>query len=305
MKQCPICGERTSEVVLRMGEYTYLRCKRCDAVYLSPMPNAHLVADLYQSEAYFSGDGRVGYYDYAAMHKALLPLFQRRLAALSALRPSKGRLLDFGCADGYFLELARQQGWEITGVEISAFQAQYASSRLAISVFDSIEHFPESSFDVITLWEVLEHLTQPIVELRKLKSRLRPGGVLMMSTPNAGFWKAVHKPGEWSNFSPPAHLILFTERTLKLTLSSAGFASIEVRKGVPLPPMPRHFQRLFAPLEEGISRGTAPAWMLSLWLWRAIRLLAWAWQRAFLPSYDVFTSLEAVCLRPSVELMHE
>lgn len=299
MQRCPICSETMSEVVLRIGEYIYLQCQRCEAVHLSPMPDARSAADLYQREAYFSGDGRLGYYDYAAMHKALLPLFQRRLARLSALLPGKGRLLDFGCADGYFLELARQQGWEIAGVEISTFQAQYASNRLGISVLDSIDHFPESSFDVITLWEVLEHLTQPIVELRKLKSRLRPGGVLMLSTPNAGFWKAVHRPSEWSNFSPPAHLILFKERTLALTLSGAGLASIDIRKCVPLPPMPHSFQRVFVPLENGISRGTAPAWMLSLWLWRAIRMLAWAWQRAFLPSYDVFTSLEAVCLRPS------
>lgn len=291
---CPICGTQQRETLVVVREYVYVRCRHCEAAYLSPMPDADTAAGLYQNESYFSGDGEVGYHDYTTMHKALLPLFQRRLARLSSLFPRRGRLLDFGCADGYFLDLARQQGWDIAGVEISVTQAQRASSQLGIAISDSIDQFPESSFDVITLWEVLEHLPQPAAELRKLKRRLRPGGALMLSTPNAGFWKAIHRPVEWPNFSPPAHLILFTERALGIILTGAALASVDIRKAVPLPPLPRLVQRLCAPLERGISRGDAPLWPLSLSLWRAIRLFGWAWQKAFLPRYDVFTSLEAI-----------
>lgn len=291
---CPVCGAEDSDPIITLRGYTYWRCQVCEAAYLSPMPDIDVIKQLYQSESYFSGDGTVGYHDYVTMHQALHPLFRRRLSTLSRLFPNKGRLLDFGCADGYFLEMARQQGWEIAGVEVSVTQAARAASQLSIPVFSSIEHFPEASFDVITLWEVLEHLPQPVAELRKLKSRLRPGGTIMLSTPNAGFWKAIHTPGEWSNFSPPAHLILFTERALGIVLSDAELVPLDIRHAVPLPPLPHFIQRLCTPLERAISEGSAPMWPLSLSLWRAIRLFGWAWQKASFPDYNIFTSLEAI-----------
>jgi SAM-dependent methyltransferase len=252
----------------------------------------------YQNPDYFAGEAGTGYRDYSAMHKALAPHFRRRLGILTRHLPRRGRLLDFGCADGYFLELARADGWEVTGLEISAEMAETASARLSTLIVTSPDQLPPGEFDAITLWEVLEHLPDPVAELQRLAQRLRPGGILMLSTPNAGHWQAVQMPDRWTAYRPPAHLILFTVGSLRVVLEKAGLSTIRIWKVSPLPPLPGWLQEATAPLAHALADGTARPWTLALMLWRGIRLLGWAWQRVARPQDDIFATLEALACRP-------
>ncbi|MFN3763831.1 MAG: class I SAM-dependent methyltransferase [Anaerolineae bacterium] len=162
----------------------------------------------------------------------------------------------------------------------------------------SLDDLP-GTYDAITLWEVVEHFPAPVAELRRLIERLRPGGVLMLSTPNAGHWQALRAPEAWSAYRPPAHLVLFTADALKMALEKAGFSPIHIWKVSPLPPLPEWLQRLTAPLARGLSDGSARPWLPALVLWRAVRLLGWAWQRLAHPQDDVFATLEALAWRPA------
>src|SRR5258708_28940871 len=101
--RCPICGSPDSSPVWHKDGYNLVRCAACDTVYLSPIPSDKFLAAHYQAGDYFEGDASQGYRSYADMRKALLPLFRRRLRALDATLPARGRLLDYGCAAGYFL----------------------------------------------------------------------------------------------------------------------------------------------------------------------------------------------------------
>ncbi len=296
---CPICGASGCVSVLTQRGYTYVRCQGCRTVYLNPMPAAEEILARYQDPTYFAGNGEGGYRDYAAMHKALAPHFRRRLRTLAERLPKRGRLLDFGCADGYFLELARDDGWKIAGVEVSESQAAEVARRMSVPVSTSLDTLPPVLFDAVTMWEVVEHLPQPVAELRRLRERLCPGGILMLSTPNAGHWQATRMPERWAGYRPPFHLVLFIAGSLRRALEDAGFADVDIRKTAPLPPLPRWVQRASAPLERSLADGSARPWPVALALWRAIRLFGWAWQKVAYPQDDIFATLEVIACRPA------
>jgi len=296
---CPVCGSVDAHPVVSRRGFSYVRCSHCRAVYVSPMPLAEEVARIYQDPSYFAGNTEIGYGDYMAMHKVLAPHFRRRLWILGRWLPERGRLLDVGCADGFFLELARADGWEVAGVEISEPMAEETARQLGVPIVTSIEKLPEDAvYDAVTLWEVVEHFREPVAELRRLVRRLRPGGALMLSTPNVGHWQAMNAPDAWNLFCPPAHLVLFTDVSLKVALEKAGYSGIRIWKVSPLPPLPKWLEKSTAPLARRLADGSARPWMLARALWLAVRLLGWAWQRLTRPQEDIFATLEAMAWRP-------
>ncbi|WP_322802451.1 class I SAM-dependent methyltransferase [Thermoflexus sp.] len=297
---CPICEWSEGNTrMIRRREFSYVRCRRCGTIYLTPVPPVEQVRAMYQNPGYFAGDEDMGYRNYEAMHKALAPHFRRRLRVLSKRLPRRGCLLDIGCADGYFLELARADGWEVMGVEISEEMASKASGRLSIPIVTSVDGLPPVELDVITMWEVLEHLPDPVAQLQRLVQRLRPGGFLMLSTPNAGHWQALREPETWTAYRPPAHLVLFTADSLRLALEKAGLVPIRVWKVSPLPPLPGWIRQATRSLARALADGSARPWTLALMLWRGVRLLGWAWQKAAHPQDDIFATLEALACRPA------
>jgi 2-polyprenyl-3-methyl-5-hydroxy-6-metoxy-1,4-benzoquinol methylase len=294
---CPICEAAEYELVIEKHGFHYVRCGSCGAVYVSEIVSPEALHAHYQDPAYFTGDEEQGYRSYADMHKALTPHFQRRLAWLGRQLGHRGRLLDFGCADGYFLELARNAGWEVAGVEVAAAMAEAAAERLGIPIRSSLDDLPDSNFDVITLWEAIEHLPRPVSDLQRLYRRLRPGGALMLSTPNAGHWQAVREPEAWPGYRPPSHLVLFTTPALEGALRRAGFDRIEINQVAPLPPLPAWLRRVTMPLQRALSTGQARPWPVALTLWRTIRLLVWGWHRLARRTDDIFTTLETTAWR--------
>jgi SAM-dependent methyltransferase len=275
-----------------------MRCQACQAAFVDRPPSVEELHICYQDPAYFAGDEGQGYRDYADMHKALAPHFHRRLRTLQDALGRCGQLLDFGCADGYFLELARTDGWQIAGVELAQEMAERAARTLRAPIAISLDALPAGDFDAITMWEVIEHLPRPVAELSRLRGRLRPGGMLVLSTPNAGHWQAVCEPENWTAYRPPSHLVLFTVQALTAALQQAGFERIIVQRTAPLPPLPRWLRRVCAPLQHGLSTGQARPWPVALALWRAIRLVGWAWHRLAHHRDDIFVTLEAQATCP-------
>ncbi len=281
-----------------MNGFDYVRCRACGAVYVSPPPPSEVLQAHYQDPAYFAGDGEQGYRSYADMHKALVPHFRRRLKRLARPVERPGRLLDVGCADGCFLQLARAAGWEIAGVEMAAQMASTAARRLGSPIAPDLRDVPEGQFDAVTLWEVVEHLPRPVDELDRMRQRLRPGGVIALSTPNVDHLQALREPARWHGFRPPSHVVLFGASAIVETLGRAGFEQIELRRAAPLPPLPDWLERATAQLRCGLSTGEARPWPAALLLWRAVRLAAWGWYRLTRGNGDIFATLEVTAWRP-------
>ncbi len=296
---CPICQANQATAFYTKHGYVLVRCAACGAIYVSPMPTPEEIAAHYQKAEYFAGENEQGYLNYADMKKALLPHFRRRLQTLETRLPHRGNLLDFGCAAGYFLEEAQQRGWRISGVELSQDMARRAEQLLHVPIYTALENVSERDFDAITLWEVIEHLPDPIGILRQLRDRLRPGGVLTLSTPNTGHWQALRAKERWTSYRPPSHLQYFTRETLVEALHRAGFEHIEASGAAPLPPLPVWLSRASKPLEQALATGQAKPWALALFTWRGIRLVGWSWQKIAHRSDDIFATLEAQAVRPT------
>lgn len=222
---CRCCGHRDAEVAFVKEGYEVARCLRCGLVYLNAAPTEDELRRFY-SEAYFVGDSdRQGYHDYVAERGGILATARKRLKAIHHLRPNAKRLLDVGCALGFFLEAARET-WESSGIDISAYAADYARNRLGLSVTTGT--LPDcdlapGSFDVITMWDVVEHVPDPCALVQKANEVLRREGLLVLSTGDVDSLVARVSGTRWHLFNVPQHLSFFSKETITRLLERQGF----------------------------------------------------------------------------------
>jgi 2-polyprenyl-3-methyl-5-hydroxy-6-metoxy-1,4-benzoquinol methylase len=171
--------------------------------------------------------------------------FGESLRNIVTLKPDKGKLLDVGCGLGIFLYLARQAGWETCGVDISPYAARYAREKFGLEVYDhdSIKQRVDQSgpFDVITLWDSIEHFPDPLGMLKQINSYLQDDGLLMLNTPNEEsllryLAKTLYTVSS-GLFTYPVrklyhtyHLYYFNLFSLKKLLSLGGFEILSVEK---------------------------------------------------------------------------
>jgi 2-polyprenyl-3-methyl-5-hydroxy-6-metoxy-1,4-benzoquinol methylase len=294
---CPICRECSAQPFYGKNGYTIVECDSCHMRFVSPMPSQEELTAHYQDPAYFHGEAEQGYLNYAAMQKALQPHFQRRLKLLEKRSPNLGKILDVGCAAGFFLEEAQRRGWNVRGIELSADMAREAEKLLRSQVYTALAAVPDQDFDAITLWEVIEHLPDPVDTLCQLRTRLKPGGTLMLSTPNSGHWQALRFRENWSSYRPPSHLMYFTRSTILDALRRAGFMVGDINGTGPLPPLPAWLNYVCKPLEQALSTGNARPWKLALFTWRGIRVIGWSWQKIAHRADDIFATLEVIATR--------
>lgn len=158
--------------------------------------------------------------------------FTKLLDDLQKFTPiDRGRLLDIGCYTGVFLDLARQRGWQTAGVEPSRWAAARAQAKgltVHSTPFHQLSALRER-FDLVTLWDVIEHLPDPLADLRAAYQLLRPGGVLGVSTMNAGSFFAKWAGPQWPWYMH-MHLYYFTPGTLARMLQAAGFEILAVER---------------------------------------------------------------------------
>jgi 2-polyprenyl-3-methyl-5-hydroxy-6-metoxy-1,4-benzoquinol methylase len=131
---------------------------------------------------------------------------------------TRGKLLDVGCATGVFLETARSSGWDVTGVEFSSYSSKVAREKRGINVEqgsleDCIDQrrIPKSEFDVLTAWDVLEHLTDPMRTLKYFNKALKVGGFLFLETVNLDGRTAKQQGNNWHFYRPPKDVVLLFE----------------------------------------------------------------------------------------------
>lgn len=226
-RPCPCCHGDAIEPFASHAGFSIVACRECGLRYLDPQPTVNELEELY-SESYFTheGTGLPGYDRYLEELDNHRRTFDDRLPLLPA-HAQESRILDVGAAVGAFVERARFAGWQAEGVEPSTWAAAYARDILrqpvATGTLEGAE-YPAATFDVVTLWEVIEHLPEPLSTLREIHRVLKPGGFLALSTPDARSPVSQLLGRRWPGWRKvPEHLFFFDRRTLRKLLGDAGF----------------------------------------------------------------------------------
>lgn len=194
-----------------------VKCLGCGLVHTNPQPSADELLAAYTD---------VEDHEYLANRQARLSTFRYNLERIAPLLPAAGRLLDVGSYCGLFLSVARERGYEVAGVEPSRWASRYAEETLGIKTHrGTLADLPEDPvrFDVVCAWDVLEHVSDPLADLRRMHALLRPGGMLAFATLNYANW-VPRLLGERWPWMMDMHLYYFQPPDLATMLARAGFA---------------------------------------------------------------------------------
>src|SRR5579872_2455391 len=228
--KCPWCtGRKSNSWWLNRGksQFSLLCCATCRLLYTSPQLPPQEIAHWYGQSYYGEQNSRFNF-----IFETLITWFRRRRAArLCKYRTAPGAVLDIGCGRGHFLSALRESGWSCTGTELSETAAQHARDVLKLDVHTgpfSDGSFPNSSFDAIYLWHVLEHIASTKDALTSVRRILRPGGMLVIALPNVESWQARLCRYGWFHLDLPRHYVHCSAAWLVETLISLGFRIMEV-----------------------------------------------------------------------------
>lgn len=229
---CPVCGSlRVVCLGKWAGDYDRLRCTECSLVFADPLEASPNIYD----HQYAVNGAYARYLEVAEKVKSGKKAFGWAygilLRRLTTLR-FKGTLFEVGCGAGYFLYYMKKRGWEALGCDVDPSAVKAAMEMLNVEVIHSDFHasiIEDHSLDVLTAFEVIEHLEDPIAFLHLASVKLRKGAYLFLSTPNAGTkW-----PQHWSKertVLPPFHLTVFSERSMRRAAESTGFEVVEFKQ---------------------------------------------------------------------------
>ncbi|OIP33343.1 MAG: hypothetical protein AUK23_03170 [Deltaproteobacteria bacterium CG2_30_43_15] len=231
---CPLCESGKFKEVFFKNNYHIVKCIKCGLLFVNPMPSEKEIEkyykeDFYDEEKFVETTGKTFEY----LHKST----QRRadeykpfLDYLKENAPPPGKLIDIGCGDGTFLELAKGCGWDVSGIEPSKRATTFCVEK-GLNVFNqSYERvkFEDDSFNVVTSFVLIEHLCEPKKLLSYMFKILKPGGVALITTCNIDSYEAKQKGVAWDNLIPPVHLIYFSPKTLSRMIGKIGFKKIDI-----------------------------------------------------------------------------
>ena len=226
--ECVLCGGTDRFLLLREGEWTVFKCAGCGLGVLDPRPDPAELGHLYR-ESYFVSHyenvlppGSDGMRRRLSQERHRVDFFRRYKSA--------GKVLDVGSGRGYFLEACRLRGYDVVGFDVSDDAAASVRDSLGILVKTGEmreDLFEPGSLDVVTMWHVLEHTSDPRVPLRLAWKWLSPDGILVVDVPNHESTDARRIGNAWDGWSLPYHFFHFTPSSLDGLLSRNGFRSLE------------------------------------------------------------------------------
>lgn len=230
-RPCVVCGSANPALQFQRNGFDMVACGSCGCVYVGQDPASIDFEALYGADYYTGGHDQV-FSDYVGQAAARRAQARRKLWMLRHLPPRiprGGQLLDVGCAAGFFLVEA-QAHYQVQGVELSSWSSVWARDKLGLPVFTGTLQqaaLPAERFDVITLWDVIEHVPDPVPLLTEAARVLKPGGRLVLTTGDWGSAYAQRHGADWHLMTPPWHLTMFSRATLTQAAARAGLKPVQ------------------------------------------------------------------------------
>lgn len=230
--KCLVCGSDSFEPFLVCKDYTVsqenfniVSCKSCGFKFTNPRPENSVIGDYYKAEEYVSHSNTTKGVVNKLYHSVRNYTLKQKLKLISSY-VSRGTMLDYGCGTGMFLNVCKNDGWETYGMEPDD-NARKMSIEKGLDVFsdkDKVsDRIADKKFNAITLWHVLEHVTDMEATLSFFKSKLNDDGVLIIAVPNHVSYDAQYYKEFWAAYDVPRHLHHFDINSMTSLVEKAGF----------------------------------------------------------------------------------
>ena len=265
--KCPWCGSEKAQInlwlkdeFLTKEDFHICECLSCGLLYTMPRPNKDKIGDYYKSDEYYSHqENKKGFVPkiYEAVKKSNL----KHKYKLATNGIKKGKLLDIGCGVGDFLHTAEEQKWECIGVEPSEDAKTIARKRIKANIIASedMQQLSDASFDLITMWHVLEHVDDLKWQVKQLQRLIKPHGRIVIAVPNYNSYDAQFYKELWAAYDVPRHLSHFSKTTLTKIFKSTGFVLKKTEKLIwdayYISYMSEQYKHHSLPLIKGAFRG--------------------------------------------------
>ena len=236
--KCPWCGSEKAQInlwlkdeFLSKEDFHICECLSCGLLYTMPRPNKEKIGEYYKSEEYYSHqENKKGFIP--RLYESVKKVNLKHKYNLATQGLNVGKMLDIGCGVGDFLHTAEEHGWKCTGVEPSEDAKAIAKTKTKADIINSeaIEKIPDASFDLITMWHVLEHVDDLKWQIEQLHRLTKTKGRIVIAVPNYKSYDGQYYKELWAAYDVPRHLSHFNKNVLTKIFQSKHLELVRTDK---------------------------------------------------------------------------
>lgn len=236
--KCPWCGSEKAQInlwlkdeFLSKEDFHICECLNCGLSYTMPRPNKEKIGEYYKSEEYYSHqENKKGFIP--RLYESVKKVNLKHKYKLATQGLNIGKMLDIGCGVGDFLHTAEEHGWTCTGVEPSEDAKAIAKTKTKANIINSedMEKIPDATFDLITMWHVLEHVDDLKWQIEQLHRLTKTKGRIVIAVPNYKSYDAQYYKELWAAYDVPRHLSHFNKNVLTKIFKSKNLELVRTDK---------------------------------------------------------------------------
>ncbi len=233
--KCPLCKsgnilnhQLVKDHAVSKKEFTLCRCGDCELLFTNPRPTEEEIGPYYDFKEYYSHEDQVRSFTQWLYQKIRKSSIQRKVDLIESL-VKNGSLLDYGCGTGEFLQEAKKQHWSVRGIEPSEKARAQALGKLPTEVLATLDELPEDdTYDIITLFHVLEHIHSLRKTIKKLVNHLKSNSYVVIAVPNPESADAKHYGSDWAGYDVPRHLYHFSKKSMVTFQDQFGLELVRI-----------------------------------------------------------------------------
>ena len=237
--KCPWCNSENNSKFLELKDYfltqenfEILECNDCKLLFTTPCPAPDKIGDYYKSDDYLShNESKKGIVPQIYNLVKKVNIKNKFNITVNGQQTTDNSILDIGCGVGDFLNYAKEKGCDITGIEPSEDARKIAEEKLGTKIFspEELQNIPNESFDIVTMWHVLEHVADLKTEIHHLERIVKKNGRLVLALPNYKSFDAEYYKDKWAAYDVPRHLNHFSRTSIKNIFNTTAFQLIDIK----------------------------------------------------------------------------